>query len=99
MANDIENIMSELGISDLPIDAQDRILSQFTENLVKSISLAIMEKLPEDKLGEFEKISETGDQEKINQFLSAQLPDYQTFIQNVITAEKEDFKKTVAQLS
>ncbi|HAM95722.1 TPA: hypothetical protein DCP81_02145, partial [Candidatus Azambacteria bacterium] len=56
--NVIGNIIDELGISDLPVEVQDRILSQFTENLVKSIALAIMERLPEDKREEFEKLSE-----------------------------------------
>ena len=87
--NIIGNIIDELGISDLPVDAQDRIISQFTENLVKSIALAIMERLPEDKRGEFEKLSEAGEQEKINQFLTAQIPDYQ----NLLPKQKKYTKK------
>ena len=97
--NIIGNIIDELGISDLPVDAQDRIISQFTENLVKSIALAIMERLPEDKRGEFEKLSEAGEQEKINQFLTAQIPDYQNLVQNEVNSAKEEFKKMVNELT
>ena len=97
--NVIGNIIDELGISDLPVDAQDRIISQFTENLVKSIALAIMERLPEDKRGEFEKLSEAGEQEKINQFLTAQIPDYQNLVQNEVNSAKEEFKKMVNELT
>ncbi|HAQ05918.1 TPA: hypothetical protein DCP13_03970 [Candidatus Azambacteria bacterium] len=97
--NVIGNIIDELGISDLPVEVQDRILSQFTENLVKSIALAIMERLPEDKREEFEKLSEAGEQEKINQFLTAQIPDYQNLVQNEVNSAKEEFKKIVESLS
>ncbi len=99
MDNSINKILQELGIDGLPIEMQDRILSKFTENLIKQIGLKIFPLIPEADRDAFEKLSSQGDVEAINNFLKEKIPDCEHIITAEVNQAKEDFKKTLQELS
>ena len=44
-----EQIIKELELGGFPADAQDEIITKLSENLLKKIAIAMLDKLPEDK--------------------------------------------------
>jgi len=81
-------LVKELGIEELPDEAQDAIVSKLGEVILKSVTLAIFEKLPEEARQEFDAISVTGDQARIQEFLGRTVPDMDLLME-------EELKKTL----
>jgi hypothetical protein len=81
-------LIAELGIGDLPPEAQDEIVSKLGEIILKSVTVAIFEKLSEDARKEFEVLTTTGDSGSIREFLARSVPDMETLME-------EELQKTL----
>ncbi len=81
-------------IGHLSFDAQDKILEKLGENIVKRITLVVLENLPEEARPEFDAISESGDQKKLQEFLKTQVNGLEELIHGTIKKTIEEFKKT-----
>jgi len=85
-------ILKDLKIDFLKPEIQDEILAKLGENIIKRISLVVLEALPEEARAEFDNISQSGDQEKMQQFLKAQIPDFEKLIYETIKKTIEEYK-------
>lgn len=83
-----EILIKELGIGGLPEEAQDEIVTKLGEVILKSLTVAIFEKLSNDARAEFERIGAKGDHTLIQEFLEKNVPDLHTLMQ-------EEVKKTL----
>jgi len=101
MNNDetLKAIGDDLGISNLPKEAQEEIIVKLGEVALKNTVVAVLEKLPEENMAEFEKLSESHDQEKVRYFLTKYIPDFDQISKNEMKKVAEDFKRTKAGLS
>ncbi|MEK7162753.1 MAG: DUF5663 domain-containing protein [Patescibacteria group bacterium] len=86
-------ILKDLEIGHLSFDAQDRILEKFSENITKRITLAVLENLPESARSEFDIISASGNQEKLQEFLKLQIPNIEELLQKTIKFTVNEFKE------
>ncbi|MDD5291217.1 MAG: DUF5663 domain-containing protein [Patescibacteria group bacterium] len=93
-----ENIIEDLGLNQLPEDKREEVLLAMTEALLKRILIVALEKIPESKKGEFDEIFKSKDSEKINEFLSDNIPGYEKMVKNEIENFKKEMKETVSQL-
>ena len=93
-----QNILEELGLTDLPEETQTKLLTGMTESILKRITLRIYEELPENERAEFQKIRDTGEPEKIDEYLHDKIPGYEKKLQEVIEEFKEEMKDTIADL-
>lgn len=84
-----------LGISHFPQDAQEKILAKLGENITKRIMLELLKKLPEEKMGEFEEIQKSGDDEKMQVFLRANIPNIDELVQGATQSTIADIKARV----
>lgn len=82
-------LITELGIGELPEEAQDEIVSKLGEIILKSVTLAVLEKLSEDGRKEFEMLGTKGDPELIREFLARNVPNMETLME-------EELQKTLA---
>lgn len=73
-------LIAELGIEELPEEAQDEIVSKLGEIILKSVTVTIFEKLSDDARKEFEVLTTTGDPERIRAFLEQSVPDMETLM-------------------
>ncbi len=74
--NELRDILvAELGIGELPAEAQEEIVSKLGEIILKSVTVAIFEKLPQEARAEFETITASGDDERVQEFLAKNIPD------------------------
>ena len=88
------NLMEELGLSNLPQAKQAQLVVKMTEAILKRIFLETMEKLDEKGREEYEKLLESGaDSQKVEHFLSEKINDYDSMVQKVIDDFKEEMKK------
>lgn len=67
-------LVTELGIGELPIEAQNEIVSKLGEIILKSVTISILEKLPKGARDDFDRISISGDNGSIQKFLSENVP-------------------------
>ena len=86
-------ILKDLEIGYLPADAQDKILEKLGENIIKRITLAVLENLPESARSEFDVISQSGNQEKMQEFLKLQIPNIEELLQKTIQFTINEFKE------
>lgn len=86
-------ILKDLEIGHLPADAQDKILEKLGENITKRITLAVLENLPESARPEFEVISQSGNQEKMQEFLKSQISNIKELLQKTIQFTINEFKE------
>ncbi|OGZ35880.1 MAG: hypothetical protein A3A94_01245 [Candidatus Portnoybacteria bacterium RIFCSPLOWO2_01_FULL_43_11] len=93
-----QNIIEELGLTDLPEETQTKLLTGMTESILKRITLKIWEELPEKDRGEFEKVRAAGEPEKIDEYLHDKIPNYEEKLQGVIKEFKDEMKDTIADL-
>jgi len=92
------NIITELGLSDLPRTTQLKLLTQMTESVLKRITVEVLEKLSEEDRKEFEKIQEKGDTEAMDKFLKEKIANYEEIVEGIVADFKEEMKKTIASL-
>lgn len=94
---EIRNILiRELGIEGLPEDAQDEIVTKLGEVILKSLTVAIFEKLSNTARIEFERVSARGDHDLIQEFLEQNVPDLHTLMEEEIKLTLENFAKLEA---
>ncbi len=86
-------IATDLGISDLSVIEQQSLISQFGEIALKAATLAVVEKLAEDKRDEFAKLAEAGDASAVKQFLDREVPEHETIAKQAVAAEVQKFKE------
>jgi hypothetical protein len=86
-------IATDLGITDLPAAEQQQLISQFGEVALKAATMAVLEKLTEDKRNEFASIAETGDPIKLKTFLDKEVPNHEELTKTAVADEVKRFKE------
>lgn len=91
MNNELKAMLAkDLGIHDLPEEAQDQILVSLGDIILRSTTTAIFEKLSDEQRVEFEKLSADEDPTKIQEFLAQAVPNMQQLME-------QEVKKTIAR--
>jgi hypothetical protein len=85
-------IASDLGVSELPVEEQQKLISQFGEVALKAATLAVLQKLGEDKRIEFAKLAEAGDAAALQAFLDREVPGHEEIVKAAIAEEVTKFK-------
>lgn len=85
-------IAGDLGIADLPIQEQQELIAQFGEVALKAATLAVVEKLSDDKKKEFMKLAEAGDPVALKAFLDREVPGHEELAKVAVAAEVQKFK-------
>ena len=88
-------LMGALGIEGLPVEEQERLMADFAEVALKAATVAILEKLPEDKREEFARLAETGDAAALGAFLDREVPGHETLAGQAVAREAKQFKESL----
>lgn len=101
---EIENILEksifvELGIEDASPEIQESVLDSFMGAVIKKILIRAVELLPEDKRGELVAMQDSGDSDKVEQFLKNNIPDFDKIMAEVVESSKEEHRNTVEELT
>jgi succinate dehydrogenase flavin-adding protein (antitoxin of CptAB toxin-antitoxin module) len=91
MNNELKaTLVKDLGIADLPQEAQDQILASLGDIILRSTTTAIFERLNDEQRVEFDRLSADEDPDKIQEFLNRTIPDMPKLME-------EEVKKTIAR--
>ena len=95
---EIRNILiKELGIEGLPEKAQDEVVAKVGEFILKSLTVAIFEKLPNDAREDFERIAASNDSELIQSFLKDKVPDLHVLMEEEVKRALQRFAENEAK--
>jgi len=86
-------ILKEIGIESMSQEMQDKILEKLGGNIMKRISLAVLKALPEEAQPEFEIISASGDDIKMQEFLRNKISGLDNLVQKTIKDTIEEYKQ------
>lgn len=91
MNNELKaTLVKDLGIADLPQEAQDQVLASLGDIILRSTTTAIFERLNDEQRTEFDRLSADEDPDKIQEFLNKTIPDMPKLME-------EEVKKTIAR--
>ena len=86
-----QNLIDELGLTDLSQDKKDQLLIKMTEVVLKRIFLETVEKLNEKDREEYAKmIEENASPEKLEEFLQAKIENYDEMVKKIVEEFKEE---------
>lgn len=86
-------IAADLGITDLPIEQQKDLISQFGEVALKAATYAVVAKLAEEKRTEFANLAQGGDAQALKTFLDQHVPDHEQVVAATIAEEVKRFRE------
>lgn len=93
-----KNILEELGLENLPEETQIKLLTKMTETVLKRITIKVLEQLSEPERDEFYQLQESGDTDKINDFLRAKIPDYDKMVLKEVKDFIAEMQDTISEL-
>ncbi|MBI5405826.1 hypothetical protein HY972_02215 [Candidatus Kaiserbacteria bacterium] len=85
-------IAADLGINDLPLEEQQALIASFGGVALKAATLAVVEKLAEDKRDEFAKLAESGDAAALKAFLDREVSGHEDVVKEAVAEEVKRFK-------
>jgi len=95
----INRIAEELELDSFPQETQTQIIEKLGENILKKITIAVLDRLPESARSEFEALNEKGDVEKMQEFMRSNIKDIDAVVENEIRKNIEEFKNMKNELS
>ncbi len=88
-----KTLIKELGLQNLSEDQQTLQLQKFYLALQKKVGMALEDKLSDEQLAEFEKVSDAGNDTVTADWLRQAIPDYD----QVVASETADLKRSIKQ--
>ncbi len=97
MQDDVTKIIAtDLGIAGLPLEEQQQLITQFGEVALKAASIAVMEKMTEEKRIQFMTMAQTGDSSALKTFLDTEVPGHEDIARAAVADEVAAFKAAQA---
>ncbi len=84
-------LIKELGLESLPEEAQDEVVKKVGEVVLKSLTAAIFEKIPNAAREDFERITGNGNSGLIQEFLEEHVPDLHTLMEEEVRKALQKF--------
>ncbi len=85
-------IATDLGIANLQLEEQQKLVASFGEVALKAATLSVVEKLSADKQVEFAKLAEAGDATSLKAFLDREVPGHEDIAKAAVLEEVKKFK-------
>lgn len=96
--NELRDILiKELDLGALPEEVQNDVLSRIGETVLMFLTTAIFERLPSEAHEEFEKISASGDNGLIKEFLERNIPDIHLLMETEVKKALVLYNEQVAK--
>ncbi|MFB6181673.1 MAG: DUF5663 domain-containing protein [Candidatus Magasanikbacteria bacterium] len=92
-----ENLVTMLGIENLPDEEKSQILTKATRIAEKRIVLRVLDLLDEEKQEEFGQAVSSQDQEEIQSILQEEVDNFQELAQEEVVKVKQQLKEAVSQ--
>jgi hypothetical protein len=88
-----ERLFKDIDVNQLPERLREETMQKLTYLTMKKLIQEIMKKIPENRLEEFTMVSESGNPERTQEFLSKFIHNLTALTDEIIRTEVETFKK------
>jgi len=93
----VQNLIEEnMGLSGLPKEAREMIISKLGENILRRCMVAVFEAIPEGSREEWKRLAESGDYKKSYEYAKEKIGDINSLVERETKAEIEEFKRLSA---
>lgn len=86
-------ILESLGIAHLSEEEQQEVVAAAGGPILQSVTLALIEAMPEEARGAFRTALEQGDGAQVQQLITTHIPDSTAFIAEAVRAATAEFKQ------
>jgi hypothetical protein len=90
-----KDMIEALGLNSLSSEEKDNLVSQMSEIISNKIILKVMEKISENDASELSGYLESGNMEKVNNFLNEKVPNFSDIMQTELNIFQEEMLKKV----
>ena len=91
-------IIEQLGIGSLPQEEQDEIVAGISGNVLQAITIAVLERVPQDARPTFDDLKLRGDKVALQKFLQKYVDDLEELVHEETKKSIAEFKAIVAAL-
>ena len=92
-----KDLIKELGLENLSVDEQEKLVSDMSEVVYKRVLLRVVEKLSDEEATELNNLFEKGNMEKIDQYLRDRVPDFASILRKEIEKYQEEMIKNIGE--
>ena len=85
-------LVKELGLGSLPPQMQQEAIAAIGGPVFQSVTLDILEKIPQAQQDDFQKALESGDSVRVESIIAANIPDSSAFIEQSVAKAIAQFK-------
>ena len=75
-----KSVLKELNIEHLSDKEQEEIVAVMTENIMKRVTIAVLDRLPPEKHPQFEALIGSGNVDKLNELIKPHIPDIENIV-------------------
>lgn len=93
-----DNLLTELGLSVLPIDERNRLLAHIYETLELRVGMNLAKQMTKDQLAEFEQFVNANDEAGAQKWLEANFPGYKDVVYQELENLKAEIKRDAPQI-
>ena len=89
-------IIKEMGVEEIPEEAQDDIIKKLGDVVLKSLTASIFQKIPDSAREEFERVAAYNDDERTQVFLEEHVPDLHILVEEEVKKAMRKFAEMEA---
>lgn len=90
--------LASLGLGNLPEDEKKRMLLDIAENLMAKIGARVESQLSDEQLQAYDDLVQNGNGESIQQWLQANVPDYQSIVNEETDKIRDEIRPQVSSI-
>lgn len=90
------SVAKALKIEDLPEESQKEIVQKMSEIVLERLMIEILDTLEGEQQKTFKSLVESGDHQKIGDFIKANVPELNTMVETVVNDEVRRFKEATS---
>lgn len=88
------NLLTELGLGDLPVEDKNRLLAHIYETLEIRVGMTLAKQMSEEQLSEFESFIDKKDDKGALSWLETNFPDYKSVVAQQLESLKSEIKQS-----
>ncbi len=88
-----ESVIALLGIGNLPLKKQDKVVQKLEENIQRKIVLAALKNLNSDDREALSRKIESNSDGGVYEFLNSTIPNLKSFVEDICVQSVEEFKE------
>lgn len=93
-----KRIVAELNIGHLSAEEQQQVIGKVSEVLLKRATLALMQRIPAEKLDELDRLTAAKDDDGIRKLVAENVPDAEAVVTQAAKEGLAEHKRLVAEL-